>query len=391
MDVKEVSPSKASLVAGLLDSFLSVIVRWANEHFTGRYSRLRVTAIAFLLSVLTTLPLYQFIPQGFSSVTGQVWSWKLAHPLSPIPNNLKNPALYEIADVAGQASHADKMELRLFLPILGRLTGTGLWTVVVWNHIAGLGTFYLLAVLASEALMDSVGGALFVVGLAPTFFGSWFFNDSLIGDGVAYFLMLLSVAWRSPLLSALSFLAAAFCDERCLTAMPLLLCYIALRFPGPAGQWQRTRSSIAFVSAALIWASLRWWLVSSFGLSTGTSLLATGGVLRQQLTESLPYSLFDVFRASWLPVGFALLSLIAVRRWQFAAVWSACISVAILPAFVVWDFKRSVAYAFVVLLISLYFLRGEQAALRKCLAAILVINVLLFSPGKSVLRALAWL
>jgi hypothetical protein len=393
MDVVEqrLPITKTGLVSQLLDRFLGGVVGLASKHLTGSYSRLKVTVAAFILSVLTTFPLYNAQPSS-GSVLSQVWALKTANPLARIPAHLKDRDWYLTHDRpnAGQASHADKMELRVTLPILGWLTHTGTRTVIVWNHIAGFGTLFLLAGLASEALMDSVAGALFVIGLAPTFFGSWFFNDFTIGDGVAFFFMLLSVTWRSPWLSGLTFLAAAFCDERCVIALPLLLCYITIRFQGPEGRKRRRYSYVAFAAAILAWVIVRWWLGHTFGLSTGTSLMMTRDIVRYQLNESIPAAFLDIFRASWLLVGFALLSLVAERRWLFAGVLTASLGAAILPAFLVWDFQRSVAYSFVVLLISLYFLRGDRTVSRKYLAAILLVNTLVLVPGRSVLRVVFW-
>lgn len=393
MDVAEqhLPTTKTSLAPQLLDRFLGGVVGLAGKHFTGSYFRLKVTVAAFVLSVLTTFPLYNAQPRSDSVLT-QVWALKTAHPLAPIPAHLKDRDWYLAHDRpnAGQASHADKMELRVTIPILGWVTHTGTRTVMIWNHIAGLGTFFLLAGLASEALMDPIAGALFVIGLAPTFFGSWFFNDFTIGDGVAFFLMLLAVTWRSPVLSALTFLAAAFCDERCVIAIPLLLCYTTIRFQGPERRRERMGSYAALGAAFLAWVLGRWWLSHTFGLSTGNSLIMTRDIFRYQLSESIPGAFLDIFRASWLLVGFALLSLVAARRWLFTGLLTASLGMAILPALLVWDFQRSVAYGFVVLLISLYFLRGDRIVSRKYLAAILLVNTLVLVPGRSILRVVFW-
>jgi hypothetical protein len=382
-------PVTKSLAIRSLDRFMSFVAALASKYLTGPCSHSKIAAAAVLLSLLTTFPVYRGMGGGFKSVTSQAFSWKVLHPLSPIPADFKDPSLYK-GTLAGQASHADKMELRVTLPILGRLSRTGVWTVAVWNPIAGFGTFYLLAFLASEALMDSVGAALFVLGLGPTFFGNWFFNDFIIGDGVAFFFMLLSVTWRSPLLSALSFLAAAFCDERCVTAAPLLLCYVAIRFREPDQLAQRKRSFAALASAILVWALLRWWLIHALGNSAGTSGMMSKEILRYQLMENLPGPFLAVFKSSWMLAAFALFSLAASHRGRIAVVLSASLGLAILPAFLIWDFERSVAYTFVSLLISLYSLRGAPALSRKYLAAILVTNMLLTAPGKSILRVLDW-
>ena len=176
---------------------------------------------AVLVSLLTTFPVYKTrSAQLLNDPIIQALRVKTHNPISSIPPNLKDIRRY-----GGDASHIDKLELRLTLPILGWLSGTGGWTVIVWNHLSALGAFYLLARLASKAIGDTVGGGLFVLGIGPTFFGSWFFNDFHFGDGVGFFFLLLSIACRNPVVSCCSFIAAAFCDERCVIGVPLLFLF----------------------------------------------------------------------------------------------------------------------------------------------------------------------
>lgn len=375
-------------VISTLDRFLAVVVRIAQEHLTGKYAGLKVAAAATLLSLLMTFPLYEMGPES-QNPTGQALLWKVQHPLSQVPAQLKNPALYQ-KSASGGASHADKLELRLTLPILGWLSRTGIWTVLVWNHLAAFGMFYLLASLALAAMGDSVGRALFVVGLAPTFFGAWFFNDFMVGDGVAYFLMLLSVALRQPVLAAATFLAAAFCDERCVLAAPLLILYLATRYRQPSQTEQRNRLCGAIVAGALVWALLRWWLNRAFHLSMGTTGLMSREILHYHLSSSFPGPFLEVFKACWTLPALALLILVSQRNWALMAAFASAFALAIAPAFMVWDFQRSVAYTFAVLLISLHFLAGDKWASRKYLAAILVVNVLFSPPYKSILRIVGW-
>jgi hypothetical protein len=390
MDIQPLSLSK-TFVVHALDKLVSTISGAAERYLTGRGFCWKIAAATTILSLLTTFPgFYSGKTPDFKGPEAEALSWKVLHPLSPIPSRLKNPSLYS-GDEAGAASHADKMELRVTVPILGWLGRTGVWTVLIWNPIAGFGTFYLLARLASEALSDETGAALFVLGLGPTFFGSWFFNDVYLGDGIAFFFMTLSITCWVPLLSTLSFLAAAFCDERCLTTLPLMLFYVAVRFRMPDQLAQRRHIVAALISAVLLWALLRWFLMHAFGDSMGTSGIMSKEILRYHLTQNIPGALLNVFRASWsLPV-FAIFSLIFGKRWRAGMILSASLALAILPAFLVFDFQRSVAYTFVVLPISLYFLQGEPALSNKSLAAILVANTLLASPGLSIVRVLSWI
>lgn len=389
LDVPSFGFSRAA-VLGTLDRFIAVVVRTAQKYLTGKHACLKIAAAATLLSLFTTFPVYEGMNQQLRDhITAQALLWKTQHPLSQVPAQLKDPSLYQ-REASGEASHVDKLELRLTLPILGWLSHTGARTAVVWNHIAAFGMFYLLASLATAALGDSVGSTLFVVGLASTFFGAWFFNDFMIGDGVAYFLMLVSVAFSWPLLSAASFLAASFCDERCILAAPLLILYLAVRYRQPSQTKQRNRLCGAIIGGALMWALLRWWLSRTFHLSMGTTGLMSREILHYHLSSSFPGPFLEVFKACWTLPALAIAILVSHRNWAFMTAFLSAFALAIAPAFVVWDFERSVGYAFVVLLISLHFLAGDREASRKYLAAILIVNVLLSPPYKSIFRIVGW-
>jgi len=170
---------------------------------TARFCYIKIAICTVLLAVVSRIPNYADLTERFEPAISKARSLKIEHPFSPIPPDLKDMSLY-----AGTASHIDKLDYRLTLPILGHLTHTGRWTVIVWCHISSVGVFYLLARLASRAIGDSVGAGLFVLGLAPTYFGTWFFNDVKFGDGVAFFFLLLSIATAYPLVSFFSFIVS---------------------------------------------------------------------------------------------------------------------------------------------------------------------------------------
>jgi hypothetical protein len=344
--------------------------------FSGRLANFKVALGAIIISLITHFPAYNEFNNMLShSLINQALNIKVQNPLSPIPPSLKE-----------MESHNDKIELRLTVPILGRLSGTGMWTVVIWSHLSGFGVFYLLAVLAKRALDDEVGGALFVLGLAPTFFGAWFFNDTAFGDGVSFFFSLLAIASGSVLVSFGSFLAAAFCDERAVAAMPLLLVYLVLSHSGDTEKGLRRRLCVSILLGAGAWWLLRIWIASAFHLTMGTSDLATRAIFLDQMAESFPRVLFSIFKASWTLPLFAISTLVLQRRWRPSLAIAGAFAVAIAPAFMVADFNRSVCYTFVILLISLHFLWGDRDASRKYLAGILIVNLLLISPGTTIFR-----
>jgi hypothetical protein len=371
------------LVVRAIENCLRALIRIVNDHFGGRWAFLKIAIGAIVLSLLTAFPGYIGISRELKELNPQRIQGllvKIHNPLSPIPPDLKG--FYD----GGHNSHNDKLELRLTLPILGWASGTGKWTVIVWNHLSALGVFFLLARLASKALDDNVGGGLFVLGLGPTFFGSWFFNDFSYGDGVAFFFLLLSIASRNLLVSSGSFLAAAFCDERCAAAAPLLFLYFLIGLRQDTEKTIRLKHCLAIIVATGMWLLLRSWVAATFHLTMGTSQLATGDILRSNFGEKLPGAFLGVFKASWTLPLFGLLSLISLRKWVISAAFAGCFALAVAPAFLVVDFERSVCYTFIILLGSIYFLGGDRDASREYLAAILVANILLISPERSILR-----
>jgi hypothetical protein len=369
------------LVLEAIDNCLSAVVSKVGDHFSGSMGRVKVTLCTALLSLLVSFPYYGFIRTLDGDINMQALMIKFHNPLSPIPPELKNISLY-----SGLASHNDKLELRLTLPILGWLFGTGMWTVVIWNHLSALGVFYLLAKLGSQALEDDVGGALFVLAIGPTFFGSWFFNDYIFGDGIAFLLLLLCIASRNLVLCSFWFLAAAFTDERCVTALPLIFLFFALSLSRDEDKILRRKHYVAILIGAGTWLLLRYWVAHSYHLTMGTSQLGDLWLIKQNLIESLPHVLPNVFKTAWILPLFAVICLILQRRWAASLAYTGAFTIAVTPAFLVVDFDRSVCYTFTILLTSLYFLRGQKVSARKCLAAILILNVLWHSPANSIFR-----
>lgn len=374
------------LVKKAVDKCLAAVVKIVAKIFCGRLGLMKVALGTALLSLLASFPLYRGLSQTLDDdVTIQALIVKFHNPLSPIPPDLKDQRLH-----GGDASHNDKLELRLTLPILGWLSRTGKWTVVIWNPLAGLVAFYLLAKLAGQALDDNVAGALFVLALAPTFFGACFFNDYEYGDGIAFMLLLLTMASRSFVFASVSFIAAAFADERCVAAAPLLLLYFAVD-PGQDERENRRRKLyFAIVFGAVIWWLLRLWVAHAFHLSMGTTLLATRSVITGNLMKSFPNVFLGTFMAVWAIPLIAVMCLLVQRRWGTSLIYVGAFAFALAPAFLVYDFDRSACYTFPFLLVSLFSLRGDKEGAQKYLAAMLVINVLLIAPGDSVLKTLAW-
>ena len=85
----------------VIDGFLGSVVQNADAVFCGRRYSLLVPAIAILLALFLRFPHYE-LPRDVGSGI-QPMSWQIQHPLTPIPAELKDVALY-----GGPASHEIK-------------------------------------------------------------------------------------------------------------------------------------------------------------------------------------------------------------------------------------------------------------------------------------------
>jgi hypothetical protein len=339
-----------------------------------------IAIAAIALAIFLRFPPYSTLGELPQDIENQAMVWQIEHPFSPIPAYMK-----EIRTYGGPASHVDKMELRVTMPLLGRFSHTGRWTVVVWSHIAGIVIFYWLAWLAREATRDRMTAALFTIGLGATFFGAWPFSDFIFGDAVAFALILCSVGFRSPALVVISILGAAFCDERTITAVPLSLLYFAVRYRSDEEKPLRNRLWGSALAGVVLWLVLRVALTRVFHLTTGTSALATRTVVRDHLTLQTVLSLIGLFRASWSFPVLAVRRLILQNNRVLCVALVLAFGIAAGPAFLVIDFNRSLCYAFLTLLISLHIICRDAPPKRKYFAAVLSINILINPPGRTAL------
>ncbi len=369
-----------------IDNFLTAVVHKADDVCRPPHCLLVIALIASLLALLTRFPHYETLPQIRQNVMNQAMSWQVRHPLTPIPEDLKNIRLN-----GPPASHVDKMELRLTLPLLGRVSGTGPWTVVVWGPISAVLLFYLLAFCVRDAIRDTTATAFFVVGLGATFFGIWGFNDFFYGDAVAFDLILLALCClRRPWLSIVCFLGASFCDERSVLAAPLLLLYVIVQHSQPGDRKRRNQLLFAFAATIAMWLALRWWLSATFHLSTGTSMVATWEIVHGHLTDRQTYlSFVGLFRASWIIPALAVRRLIQQEKYVRTVLLMAAFGIVAVPALLIVDFNRGLCYVFLVFLLSLRLLWHDAEAPKKYLALMLLANILMSPPSKTVLRLLA--
>ena len=101
------------------------------------------------------------------------------------------------------------------------------------------------------------------------------------------------------------------------------------------------------------------------------------------------FSLIGLFRASWTIPALAVYRLIRDKEKMLATALLVAFGIAATPAFLVTDMNRSICYSFMTFLISLQLLRNHRELLpNKYLAAILIVNILIAPPSRTILRFL---
>lgn len=299
--------------------------------------------------------------------------FKSAHPFTPIPPEIMT------------GPHDEKIDLRMTVPVLSWLIGAPVLGVRVWCHLAAVVCFGLVYWWLKRWTRDPPLAALTALGMAGTYWGHHFFTDGEFGDGVAYAFMLCALAAPTWPLTFVAAFSANFTDERAAICAPLLwLCqYGAVR--RGADRAVERRKAIAIAAAVPAWFLLREYLRLSMHFSFGTRAVFTWSILRDNLNDSFLGRFLGCFEASWALLLVAALCLLVARELRTLTFFVCATALGAIPAFLVTDFSRSLAYAFPAILFGALFLQGLSG--RRFAAALVVVNLLALEPAKAVLRA----
>jgi len=315
----------------------------------GRWWFLRVGALAITLSLVFHSPSR---PIGYHWAL-QVLQQQVDHPLTPLQPWKYNPRVSPVDD--GIASHLDKLTFRLTIPILGKIFHTGVRSWLIFSGLAGVVFYPLFAVLCERWLKNRQTVLYLTAAFAISWTGRQFFDDYGLGDGVAWFFLLLSVASRRPLFIFFSVLAAAFTDERGLIASAGTFLFWAMgdenvqtgKAEVSTAVWSRWKQKGAVAAAWLVYLGMRYYLGSKFGLKTGNSMMWNPQVVVYNLQNSIPYSALAVFEGLWPWLLFGFVSLLVDRRYLAAGGYAGIYLLLGAIALVVWDFQRTLAYSLV--------------------------------------------
>jgi len=327
---------------------------------------------------------------------GHALAWWLDHPFREVPTReFFSPASLANPWIAGSASHCDKLTFRAFLPLLNQVTAGGYWTLVVANHVAAILIFLLVYRGCLRLTVDTVVSTAVTWAFAASWAGSCGFNDFVNGDAVAMALLLGAVVTRTSWVVAVCLLAAGFTDERALCVAPLIaLCrHWEWRRPFEATEalmdFPRLRTAVApvllGVSAYMV---CRLAVAAEYHLTTGTSMIVNLQIPVHQFYTHFPGTLFKIFEFLWVYPALLLLALIVFRKTHLSDLVAYTIGmlVAAAPAFLAWDFDRSIYYLTPGILASACFGFGQPTERRRVALAVCAMSLIWLSPLESWLR-----
>jgi hypothetical protein len=243
--------------------------------------------------------------------------------------------------------------------------------------------FPLLADVANTLFRDRLSAAYVTFALSLSFVGTHFFNDNTFGDGFAWLCLLASIYFRHPLLIFAAVLIAAFTDERALLGSAAAFVYwlgdATTRGPGDS-RHDKWAQLIAIGGAWLSYLGLRWYLSYSFGLKTGTADMFQIAPIRHNIVHTIPYVL-DVFQGLWLWIIVGIIALYASGRLVVLFGFLVTLACTYAVALMVWDFHRSLSYAFLLLPLAWQARGLESINVRKLARGCFILGLCLDLPA----------
>lgn len=245
------------------------------------------------------------------------------------------------------------------------------WQYYVVQLAFGVLFLWAAVHLFTEALGSQRLGTLLAIATAGTWAGATAWVESRpFFDAIGIALLALAMRSRRAAVVAVLALAATFSDERALIALPLVLCWHALRpaadqdgadvdgsSTGTGATVRRFLGPTSFVLVGVVVAHLaiRTWLKHRYGLSEGQNRYPENPFT---LSRNYPNGLWGAFEGLWFVVAAGLATLVHRRRWLAAGLVVLAASGPLLVGVSVIDISRAIAYAWPLAPVCALGLRG---------------------------------
>ncbi len=299
--------------------------------------KVKTLLAVLVLSLLRAFPSYEALKTPFVEST---WS----HTFLQTDN-----LICDMGRLFPPGSHESKMTFRLTVPVLARLLELNETGILMVSAIAGIVLLYVSLALVHK-ITNSKESSLFIsLAIACAWAGQAGFHELRGGfyDAVALCLVLLPMAFDSPLIAGVCAFLAAWTDERTLIAGSfVVLLSIALH--------ERAKT-IALLIAWCGYAVLRLWMTAHYSLAVATGNVGFD-VLAQQI-RLIPLGVWSGLGGCWIVVGCGIAEAVRQHRYMMTAAFCALLITTIISALMVLDVTRSMAYCLPAVFVATYLLK----------------------------------
>lgn len=258
-----------------------------------------------------------------------------------VERKIEDP-IYDYSRSYPPESHEAKRTFRVLVPLVARVTGTGMAGVELFRH-AMHAVFILALLLAAERAcgdrLTALGVSLAVAGSAV---GTSVWRDACYWfDNCAHAFIVLALLTRRPVAACGLIILGGFVDERVFLALPLVALYHLAT--------GSDRSVLLGLGAAVpVFAVLRMALATAFDLGMPLAGIGPNTILLANL-PNMPAAFWFGLEGGWLFVGLACWRL---GPSALGVALAGCTLGAMMASGLVGDFSRSTTYAFPATLVA---------------------------------------
>lgn len=256
-------------------------------------------------------------------------------------------------------SHESKMQFRLFLPMLAKLSPISNKTLFVNIIQLPLGILFigLFYDIVEKIIQNKQNTFWFMVGTMGLYIGTASYVDYFgFGDFFAYFFLLLSIYYKKPPIIFLALLLSYFCDERAIFGSLFVVAYYiiveneALFF---------SKKILAIFISWIVYLILRFYLQSKMQVESTyfSGFVAELVTTFHQTSKMWAFRLWSAFEGFNLLIILAFVFLAKEKKYFYLFVLGSSLIVSVLFAMTAYDLTRGISYFFIILPISLYILK----------------------------------
>jgi hypothetical protein len=270
-------------------------------------------------------------------------------------------------------SHAAKKVFRLTVPLIAKILNLNRHSIFILQTATFFFMLYVALTLAERITDDRIASFFFVAGLVPLYLILSAYQEATGHlDAFAYCFLLASLYFRNPFVLFVTCTCASWCDERAFLATMLVFVWWSITPPftrhkaSPAERtWDFNPQMQAVACSIVGYVSLRILLTlfSPLSLSLGSSDL----MLIRNYYHLFPLIFLATFSGMWILLLAAVVTSFQNKRYTEALFIVLPLFLFTVVASMVWDFTRSLTFAFPTLFISLFVLHRtlEVSSLRQ--------------------------